>query len=110
MNPFTNPDTALYILSILTTSFALPFLISWLKEETWSNKTKTVISLVACFGGACVVAYINGQVNPSDLLATAGIVFTLTQTYYALYFKNQPWNVLLEQTKSPLNFLSERKD
>lgn len=100
-----NKEAILYALSIIATTFVLPFLISWLKEETWSNKTKTIISLVACFGGATVVTAINGQVNLDDLVTTLGLIFTLTQAYYALYFKNQPWNVLLEQKESPIKNL-----
>jgi len=77
----------------------LPFVISFLKDTTWSTQIKHLVS----FGLSAVVAFgitvvDNGVVisNWTEFLANLGVIFTVANVVYTQYFSNTELNKKIE--------------
>jgi putative flippase GtrA len=79
--------------------FVVPFIVSYLKNTSWSAQMKqgvsVVISLVVAFG---ITAIDNGVDlgNWKNLLLNLGVVFTVAQVFYQQYFGGTSLNSKLE--------------
>jgi putative flippase GtrA len=79
--------------------FVVPFIVSYLKNTSWSAQMKqgvsVVISLLVAFG---ITAIDNGVDlgNWKNLLLNLGVVFTVAQVFYQQYFGGTSINSKLE--------------
>lgn len=60
----------------------LPHLIAIVNQSHWSSGLKAVIAAAACLVAAAIVCWTRGQINFSDWLTSAGVVFTFATTTY----------------------------
>jgi hypothetical protein len=60
----------------------LPHLIAIVNQTHWSAGLKSIISTVACLAAGTIVCWATEQLDFSNLVASAGIVFTFTVTTY----------------------------
>ncbi len=77
----------------------IPFLISFLKDVTWSAKTKQALAFGASLlVAAGITAYDNGVALSEwdNLAANLGVVFTTGQLVYQQYFSGTRVNARLE--------------
>ena len=81
--------------------FFLPILVAWLNRTNWENWKKALIALASAVLGGTVTALLNHNFNGANWLTALGVVFTSSQAFYHLWWKNsaitdyieQKWNV-----------------
>ena len=76
----------------------IPFLVSFLKDVTWSAKSKQALSLVISLAAAGAIAVFDGGVTATTLVANLGVIFTTAQAFYIQYFESTKVNMKLEES------------
>lgn len=66
----------------------LPPFIQLLNQYVKNSNVRYVISIVTCLGVGSVSTYILGDLNATDMLKSAGVVFASASTTYKLFFDN----------------------
>lgn len=77
----------------------VPFLVSFLKNTSWSAKVKQGIAIATSAVVAVGITAIDNGVNLSDwkvLVANVTVVFSVAQVVYQQYFGNTALNAKLE--------------
>ena len=77
----------------------VPFFISYLKNTSWSAKTKQIVSIAVSLVVAVGITAIDNGVNLGDwkqLVANLAVIFTVAQVFYQQYFGGTSVNAKLE--------------
>lgn len=77
----------------------MPFVISFLKDVTWSTQAKHAVSLaVSAVAAVGITAIDNGVdlANWQNFVANLGIIFTVSNVVYRQYFENTALNLKVE--------------
>lgn len=81
-------DDAL-VLSMVFTSTIAPFIISWIKDDTWPKWVRFLCAVIVSAIGGILVAYSSGELTFTErpiLIVVA--VITLTIAQFKLWFKD----------------------
>jgi len=79
--------------------FVVPFVVSYLKNMSWTAQVKQVVSVVVCLLVAVGITAIDNGVNLGnwkDLIMNLGVIFTVAQVFYQQYFGGTSVNAKLE--------------
>lgn len=71
---------------------------SFLKDVNWTDKQKTsvAVALSTIVGGAAV--FLQGDVDPKDLLGVVTTVFASSHAFYKFIFADSTFNTILENS------------
>jgi hypothetical protein len=83
------PSDAGLLLTMLA-SYALPFIVSFLKKASWTPSAKVALTVFVSLVLGLLSAYADGKLTeaPMSALTAAAIVFTAAQANYATWFKS----------------------
>jgi hypothetical protein len=77
----------------------VPFIVSYMKNTTWSAKVKQIVAVVISLVVALGITVIDNGVEIGewkDLLVNLGVVFSVAQVFYQQYFGGTSVNAKLE--------------
>jgi len=66
----------------------LPPFIQLVNQSVKNSNWRYVISVVACLVIGAVITFINGQLDFTNVLVSAGLIFASAQTTYKLFWSN----------------------
>ncbi len=66
-------------------SGVLPYLIAVIQQRQWSSAVRSRVTLAICASVSAAVLWGEGQLSPSNWLASATLVFVLTSSIYARF-------------------------
>lgn len=67
--------------------FLLPNGIALLNQTHWPTKLKSFVAFVVCIIVAVITTWIKGDVNFTDLVGSAGIIYTVAMASYTGLWK-----------------------
>lgn len=89
-------EVAAVILGILMTG-GLPFLISLVKQETWSAKVKSLVALLLCIATGALTVLVSGNFSLENLAQTILAIYTASNLIYNQFLKDTPLDARLEE-------------
>jgi len=75
----------------LCLGFIMPFIVSFIKKETWSVKVKHGVSIAVAFVLAIVTTVVTGGAHVTtwaEFATTFGVIFALANVLYTQWFKD----------------------
>jgi hypothetical protein len=91
-------DYAAWIVGALSSGGML-FLVSLIKQRTWADWQKTLLSLALALVFGLLTAFVNGDVDPANIGTATAAIFTAATIAFKTYFQDTPANASLEQRK-----------
>src|SRR5512141_3096611 len=74
------PSNLVWISGVI--GFLLPLVISLLNQTKWSSKLKSSVAFTCCVIAALITTWIKGDLNFTDIVGSAGVIFTVAQASY----------------------------
>lgn len=72
---------------VLVFSLITPVVVSWIKRSGWPDWAKVLLTLAVSLVGGALTALATGELVPSNIAGTGGVIFTLAVTFYKTYFQ-----------------------
>jgi len=80
-------DDALIVISIVQ-GLLLPFVVSFLKGQQWSNNVKLLFSMAVSLVVSALTLLVQNDFNWNYLLANAALIWSSAQVVYKTWFQN----------------------
>lgn len=81
---FTKADAQLLVTFLA--SVAVPFVVSWLKQPSWSKPARFALAVVLSAAGGLLAEYVAGTLDSGSAIAAAIAVFMAAQVHYRSWF------------------------
>jgi len=73
---------------VWATGVLLPIVTNLLTKKDWPRWKKSLVAFGISVAAGFLAVWAEGQLDFSNLLATIGVIFTLSQVFYDQFFKN----------------------
>ena len=73
---------------VWATGILLPIVVQILTKKNWERWKKSLVAFGVSILAGFLATWASGKLDFSNLLASIGIIFTLSQVMYDQYFKN----------------------
>lgn len=80
-----DPHNLIWISGVV--GFLLPHAIALLNQTHWSAKLKSIVAFCCCLIAAIATTWIKGDLNFTDVVASAGTIFVVARSSYAGLWK-----------------------
>lgn len=77
---------------VLVFSLITPLVVSWIKQSGWPDWAKVLLTLGVSLVGGALTALATGELVPTNIAGTGGVIFTLAVTFYKTYFQATQFN------------------
>lgn len=82
---FTKADAQILITFLI--SVIVPFIVSWLKQPTWSKPARFALAVSLSLAGGLLAEYIAGTFDSGSIIAAVIAVFMAAQVHYRSWFE-----------------------
>lgn len=80
-----DPSNLVWISGVI--GFLLPNGIALLNQVSWSAQLKSIIAFVLCVLAAIITTWIKGDLNFTDIVGSAGVIYTVAMASYVGLWK-----------------------
>lgn len=87
MLEFTFSKTDAELLANFVASVVVPFVVSWLKQPSWSKQLRFAVALALSLVGALLAQYVAGALDGGSVIVAAIGVFVTAQVHYKSWFE-----------------------
>lgn len=87
MLEFTLTKSDAELLANFAASVVVPFVVSWLKQPSWSKQLRFAIAALLSLLGALAAQYAAGALDGGSIIVAAIGVFTAAQMHYKSWFE-----------------------
>ena len=95
--PDFGDNAALFAIII---GFALPALIAFVNQSTWSSQLKGIVAFISSVIAGAGTAFFAGQWNGEDIVRSVMIVLIMSQIAYVTFWKGSGIAKSIEQATS----------
>lgn len=97
---FTSTEAQLLLDFIV--SVAVPFIVSWLKQDSWPKIARFVLAILIAAAGGLLSSYLAGDLSGASIIVSVLAVFTAAQVHYASWFQGLGLEDVLNPPPAPL--------
>jgi hypothetical protein len=99
VNVTTNTTNLIWISGVV--GFFLPHLIAVVNQAHWQTGLKSVVAFSMCLVAAVIVAWVKGDLDFHNWVASAGVIFTAAQVSYKGLWRPTGTSPAIEASTTP---------